>query len=584
MLGLIAPGGGFILWAGGDAGSASLHFALALGSVGAVAAGLLAWFATGAILAPFLIWVLTAALATLMAPAHVGHDLRPNAEFLVPASVAAGWAAALGASVLSARAGARRRDERNRAIAIAAPPPAWPAPREERLQELSADELELMRFVLDRALQPLDAFEGFELVDQFQTAALRYQINMLAYALSMTQYVRLPAFQGYLTQAQQNLAEKQQDHRVWRYWRLENLWGNFRTSADPVPRDNIMYTGFLAMQLACFHAASGRRTYDAPGSLLLRHPNGGTFAYDLPGLAEVLTRQWSDSPFGLIACEPNWIYPLCNSIGAAGVRIHDNLTGGRRWAKAEASFLRGLEDEMLTPAGEFVPCRSSRFGFALPQVGGAVGQAFPCFFLNAASPRIARRHWLGLRAGLAGEDFRRRLWPVDVGNYRFSRASSYAATAAAARELGDEVIAQWLLDALDKDCPRTRDAGVAHRPRASVWAHGAELLARTGRADALRDMANAQPRAALSEPHIEEAPYPAVLVAGARSSDGELRAVLRPGLRAGPQHVGFAGLRPGAVYRLSGDLVGLLMADSMGRASIRLLIEDRTEFRLRPAM
>jgi hypothetical protein len=113
---------------------------------------------------------------------------------------------------------------------------------------------------------------------------------------------------------------------------------------------------------------------------------------------------------------------------------------------------------MLTPEGEFVPCRSSRLGFALPQIGGAVGQAFPCFFLNATLPGIARRHWLGLREDLAGPDFRRRLWPIDVGNYRFTRASSYAATAVAARELGDDEVAERLLAALDEDCPRRSQA------------------------------------------------------------------------------------------------------------------------------
>jgi hypothetical protein len=487
----------------------------------------------------------------------------------------------LAAGLWRGQAGACRRRQRNQALE--ALPRTTPPPREERPEELSDRDLQLMRLVLDRALQPVEEFAGFERIDQFQTAAVRYQLNILAYSLAMTQYVRLPAFQGYLTQAQQNLAEKQQDHRVWGYWRLENLWGNFRADADPLPRDNIMFTGFLATQLACFHAASGRRTFSEPGSLRLRHPSGRTFACDLPALAEILTRQWASAPFGLIACEPNWIYPLCNAIGAAGVRIDDNLAGRQRWAGVEGAFLRGLEHEMLTPGGDFVPCRSSRLGFALPQIGGAVGQAFPCFFLNATLPGVARRHWLGLREGLAAPDFRRRLWPIDVGNYGFTRASSYAATAAAARELGDHEVAERLLAALDEDCPRRVQGGVAHRPRASLWSHGAELLARTGRADGLRDMATGAPRAPCLQPHIAEAPYPGVLVAAARAHGGELRAVLRPGLAAGPQPISFAGLRPGAVYRLSGDAAGLVMASPEGGASIRLPIEGRTELRLRPA-
>jgi hypothetical protein len=47
LLGLMAPGAGFLLWTGGDAGSAALHLLLALASLGVVAAGFAAWFATG---------------------------------------------------------------------------------------------------------------------------------------------------------------------------------------------------------------------------------------------------------------------------------------------------------------------------------------------------------------------------------------------------------------------------------------------------------------------------------------------------------------------------------------------------------
>ncbi|HEX8569054.1 MAG TPA: hypothetical protein VF699_03905, partial [Caulobacteraceae bacterium] len=534
-LGLMLPGGGFLLWTGGEGADALVHLALAVAAFAAVLAGLATWFATGAVVLPFGLWLLAAAGAGLMgAGHHHGHAVRAEALWLVPAAAVAGWATALLLSLVSARAGLRERRLRNAQIASTAP---RPTPLEPAEPELTPEELQLMRLVLDRALQPVEDFRGFEWRDQFQTAAVRYQLNVASYALSMAQYTRLPAFQGYLTQAQLNLAAKQQDHRVWDYWRLENLWGNLRNGADPIPRDNIMFTGFLATQLACFHAASGRRAFDEPGSLRFETPAGEVFAYDLERLAEILAEGWRTAPLGLIACEPNWVYPLCNAIAAAGVRVQDNLAGAHRWRAAEGPFLAALERELITPAGDFVPCRSSYLGVALPQIGGAVGQAFPCFFLNAALPALARRHWLVLRDSLLADDFRRRLWRIDVGNYGFSRASSFAATAAAAVEMGDLEVADRLLGALDEDCPRRVLDGVAHRPDASLWAHAAELLARAGRADALRDMATATPRAPALEPHIADAPYPGVLVAAARASRGALEAVLHPGAGPGVQTV-----------------------------------------------
>src|SRR5262249_37434904 len=121
-------------------------------------------------------------------------------------------------------------------------------------KELSPGELKLMRFLLDRALQPPERFGGFEWLDQFQTAAVRYQLNFIGYALALAQATRLPALGGYLDEAQRRLIAKQADHRVWGYWALENMWGNLRADPDPVARENIMFTGFCATQIAMYHA------------------------------------------------------------------------------------------------------------------------------------------------------------------------------------------------------------------------------------------------------------------------------------------------------------------------------------------
>lgn len=111
-------------------------------------------------------------------------------------------------------------------------------------EELSQDELEHLRYGLEGALQPVDSFWGFDRRDQFQLTATRYQINLLAYTLANAHYSRMPAFHGYMAQAQRNLIEKMLVPEIWRYWRLENRWGNLRNSADPVIRDNIMLTGY----------------------------------------------------------------------------------------------------------------------------------------------------------------------------------------------------------------------------------------------------------------------------------------------------------------------------------------------------
>jgi hypothetical protein len=577
--GLMVPGGGFFAHAGIGTAHGLVHLATGLAALAVFVAAVLLWFATGNVIAPPVLWLLSAVLAALMDHGAIPH----HAVVAVPLGVIA-VAAATFAAVWAKRThhGARRREANGylqHARLRAAPAPA------DRDRELSAQDVKLMRFLLDRALQPLEAFEGFEWLDQFQTAAVRYQLNFIGYALSMAQATHLTAFGGYLGTAQRRLVDKQTDHRVWRYWAIENLWGNLALDPDPVARENIMFTGFCAAQIAMYHAASGRRDYDQPGSFGLHHPDGRHYDYDFGALIGALDREQRRSAFGLVACEPNWIYPLCNSIGAAAMKSHDRMHGRDRWRSHAARFRARLEDEFIDLAGRFVPCRSDYAGLALPMIGGAQPQAMPCFFLNATFPDIALRHWLLLRRDLLQDDRleldRRRFWRIDTGNYRYSRATAFAGTALAAVELGDREVAQACLAALEEECPARGDGEGYYRPNASVWAHAVEFFARSGETNGFRKLIE-NPRHDGGGMRLDDVAYPDVLVAAAMEKDGMLRAVLYPGANAGRRRVGFSGLVSDRRYACNGMEEAEIVADRGGTATAHLLLTGRTEIRLRP--
>ena len=317
-LGLILPGGGFLNWAAPGSTSFLPHVLIAIVSLLGFVGALAIWFATGNAVLPLAVWLGTAIFA-----APCGDEIVwTAAQQIIPAVTILLLDVALVGWLIRGHRGLRNRKAANAYLAVIDTQTVFTSTSAQD-DELSPADLRLMRLVLDRALQPVEAFDGFEWVDQFQTAAVRYQLNFMSYALSMAQATHLAAFQGYLTQAQENLALKQLDHRVWRYWRLENLWGNFASSADPIPQDNIMFTGFLATQIALFRAASGGNHFDKPKSLPFRHPSGECYGYDQPTLVDMLSRGFHGSEFGLLACEPNWIYPLCNLISACAVRAHD---------------------------------------------------------------------------------------------------------------------------------------------------------------------------------------------------------------------------------------------------------------------
>ena len=518
-LGLVAPGAGFL--ATGQPVMAGL-FALSL----------VLWFATGNAELPPLIWGGSAVVSAVQTGA-----IWPAAPPMVTG---------LGALAFLALSIRPHPKPQPSARPFAAPRPTPPK------HQLDATQALLLRLILDRALQPLPDFEGFEWIDQFQTAAVRYQITFASLALSAVQRTSLPGFQGYLTEAQLNLAQKQQDHRVWRYRALENLWGNLRCDTDPIPRDNIMFSGFLATQLALVNHATGRPDFDLPGSLQFLHPRMPAYIYDLPQVTAVLLRNLQRARFGLLPCEPNWIYPLCNLITATGLRAADP----KGWHQVAPRFRTNLTSGFTDRQGRLIPFRSSLTGFAAPPVGGVVTQAFPCLFLNATFPELAARHWDQVHRQLAEDaSLRRHIWPIDTGNYGLSRASNYAATAAAAAAMGDGPTAQHLLAALDHDCP-LRDG---HRKDASLWAHAVELLARSLAQGSFRDLAHHR---AQQTPHLAKAPYPEILVTAARFENGVLTLTLDPQDPGASCPLELAGLLPGRHYTVAGPVSQTLTSDA----------------------
>ena len=575
-LGLMLPGGGFLL-------SSEWHCVIATGiALVFFAASLLLWFATGNVLAPPLVWLGLAAMAAGLRQKPVPE----NASWVLLAVILSIALTILLHLLWQKFGGARWRQSANRELAksIAETPfvvtePSKPA------DEFSERELQLMRFLLDRALQPIESFDGFEWLDQFQTAAIRYQLHFAGYALAMAQATRLPALHGYLNEAQKRLIEKQRDHRVWRYWALENAWGHLARSPDPVAKENIMFSGFGATQMAMFQAASGCRDYLAAGSFTLKHTDGRRFAYDYPALIDVLERQLRESRFGLLACEPNWIYPLCNTITLASIKAADSQLGGQRWPALASRSRQALEEEFIDPFGRFVPCRSTYTGVALPIIGGAMPQAMTCFFLNATMPDIALRQWLMLRRQMLVRQSRhptlRRsaFWPIDTGNYRFSRAAALAGSALAAIEMGDREIGDLCLNALDAECPLVEKHGRSYRPQASIWAHAVEMFAVSAQTSGFRTLIES-PRLTNNYPTISELDYPQVLVARAVHDAGSLQATLYPGAGAGRQRIGLGGLRPGGTYRIEGCEEPSIRASSNGRAEIHTHLDERKEIRV----
>jgi hypothetical protein len=580
-VGLWIPGGGFLA----DGGWATLLFPLALALF---VVSLVAWFWCGMVLAPLVVWFGSAALAGTLA----GERIWAGGPWLAAAS-----AAAVGFAFYR-RAERQRAEGRARAVARRAFIPeslaevqarAVKAP-EATAREMDAEQLSALRYVLDRALQPLDQWGGFDIIDQFQPAALRYQLNHMGFALGLSQSAYAPSFRGYLGQAQRNLIEKYLLRKVWGYWVYESCWGHLNFSNwDPARRDNIMLTGWFGMHVGQYMLATGDRRYLEPGSLTFRLDAKTAYVHDFNTLVGSVKANYDTAEFGLFACEPNWIYPICNHYGMAALAAQDAVCGTDNVRRYLPRWFEMMRTEFTDESGSIIGLRSQHTGLPVPFPVGEAGYA-P--FENIFAPDEARKLWAIARREIApamhtDKNGRPRITlpgaGLDAGNYSTGHTASFAGILMGAREFGDDDLAEAAQNSLDADCGRVVTDGVRRYTGGSNLANTNAVLGalmRTG--DYGRSFSQGPAPEILAGPVLEGASYPEVLVARAVSDGAGLDLVLHPGRGAGQQTLGLARLRPGACYVVSGAAPETFTARPDGTAELTVRLEGRTAVRVAP--
>jgi hypothetical protein len=586
-LGLLAPGVGFVA----AGGWLALLFPLTLGIFWL---SIVAWFWAGIVIAPLTIWLGSAALAG----AATGAAIWAPSVYVVPAC-------ALAIFLVFQYRGAKRR-QRDRAsyafrqtffaeslAEVQQRAAVEPVPGD---RELDPEQIAAVRYVLERALQPIGGFKGFTVLDQFQPAALRYQINHMGFALGLAQSHYTPNFHGYLSEAQRNLIEKYRDPKVWKYWVYESMWGHFNfTHHDPVIRDNIMLSGWYGMHVGQYTLNTGDTRYAAPGSLTFKLNDRKVYPHDLHSVEGAVLKNFEKNRFTLFPCEPNWVYPICNMYGLSCLAAHDAAFGTQHVAKIYPKWREKLRTEFTDLKGSIVGLRSKWTGLEMPFYTGEAGFAF---FANIFSRPFAQRLWavgrkeLGYCLAPDAEGKTRLTLPtellpfldkIDPGHYKPGVLFAYVAVIMCAREFGDDDLADAASRSMDQDCGRTLEDGVLSYRKgsclANVWGVEARLM-RTG--DFRNSFVKGPPKSALAGPILAGASYPDVLVAKAFSRGKDLELVLYNGKAAGPQNLALERLQPGATYRVAGAEASTIVADGQGRATLSVRLDGRTAVRIDP--
>ncbi|MET0987625.1 MAG: hypothetical protein ABW034_19695 [Steroidobacteraceae bacterium] len=577
-LGLMFPGAGFFAVGG---------FALLLVPLTLLlmAVALFAWFGSGMIIAPPIIWLGSALLSAGMAQEVPG-----------PAALYATLAVVAGFNIWNIRRRRKRRhaelakrEQRNSYLptALAEVRARAEAQSSPASHELSADDVAHFRLLFERALQPVGQLDGFERIDQFQTSAQRYQINFIGYALGQLQSLYLPNFHGYLNDAQQRMIEQYLQRPIWDYWRLENLWGNFKYDPNPVGKDNIMLTGYFGMQVALYMLNTGDKRYAERGSLTFRWNDRTAYEHDIHTITESVLWNFNANPFCLFPCEPNWIYTGCNFRGIMNVAVYDSVFGTRHLAKIKPSFLEHFDREFSTPSGGVVSLRSSVTGATAPFPGGEAGAVVT---MNILAPERAERYWAIARHDLSPllieegglSKVRMPGKGLDFGNYGRGFTMIFGGLLQPAREMGDRQFSEALLNSLEHDCGRALENGVL-RYQGSNLANSTVCGSRINQRNGMRQTLLAGPtREALRGPILTGISYPDVLVAKARSNDGsDLDLVLYPGKAAGSQSISIERLQADRAYSVVvGNATQQIKANQQGRATFTVHLDGRTPVRI----
>jgi hypothetical protein len=323
---------------------------------------LFAWFGAGGLLFPILLWTGTAGLSVLLA----GDSL-----FELAAPI---WTVFCGTAILyityqtfsANRQAIKKRESRNlylvQSVRDSQTQAKLPEPGS---RELDLETLRFLQWFLELGMTAKDDFSYHDVIDQFQTSAIRYQLYEAVSELGLYQLVYAPNFHGYLSQAMRNIIEKSLTQKVVGFWKWETLWGKFKLDFDPIIDDDIMVSGYVLQAVGIYQSNTGDDRYTRPGSLTFEVDESHKYPYDLKSIADAVYKNWVRGPYCLYSCEPNWIYTMCNLVGISGMTVTDRVLGLNYSNAVKQQFETALEEEFTTKDGTILPIRSELTGFTV---------------------------------------------------------------------------------------------------------------------------------------------------------------------------------------------------------------------------
>ncbi|KAL2815402.1 hypothetical protein BDW59DRAFT_177665 [Aspergillus cavernicola] len=168
--------------------------------------------------------------------------------------------------------------------------------------------------------------------------AYRYQLATMAYAAGAAHFHRMPALRSMFKTLMQQLIAKMLKRAVWGYWFLTSHSGKFvdpdieelrKPWADPIVRENIMYSGHLLLMVSLYTMLFNDDRYNEKGALTF-HWNPmfwglgpENFSYTRQSLQDAILAEMEREKWLGVCCEPNSIFIVCNQFPIIAFRYND---------------------------------------------------------------------------------------------------------------------------------------------------------------------------------------------------------------------------------------------------------------------
>ncbi|KAL2874335.1 hypothetical protein SGCOL_010506 [Colletotrichum sp. CLE4] len=246
--------------------------------------------------------------------------------------------------------------------------------------------------------------------------AYRYQLATMAYAASVAHYHRQPALRSVYKKLIRQTIHKMLLRAVWAYWFNTSMAGIAtdpdlkelrKPWADPVVRENIMYSGHLLMMVSLYGMLFDDDEFERPGSLeFLWNPlffgmGPEKFSYDAGSLQDAILKEMEGN---------GWI-------GLIGIRLRDARLGTLVVDDVLEKYKAAWEKKGLVGSDGLLPdAWMVRQDFTVRPKDPA-WTAWGSAFMNSWNGTLVRSHYddqaLGYVTNTGGEI---RLNPPAVGN------------------------------------------------------------------------------------------------------------------------------------------------------------------------